>query len=97
MERLPLDSGCSGPTAVKDGEGLACLGCLNVGPEVSIWDFKLMAGGDHNMLLRIFSRLQLSKADAASERLSDGLGVMDGGNGRVGEVSGGVVNTGGIS
>ena len=36
VERLPLDSGCSGPTAVEDGEGIACLGCLNVGAEVSI-------------------------------------------------------------
>lgn len=56
-----------------------------------------MVGGDHNILLKILSRSQLSKADAASERLSDDLGVMHGGNGKVGEVRGDVMNTGGIS
>lgn len=36
-----------------------------VGTEVSIWGFKLIAGGDHDILLRMLSKSQLSKAEVS--------------------------------
>ena len=65
--------------------------------EMSIWGFKLMSGGENEILLKILSRSALSKAEAASERDSDSLIVLLRGNGGVGEPSGGIVNTGGLS